>query len=61
MLPYSSSLLNMDSTLVRKEIVDPQIPSRIYVVWNRDAKLSAEAERFLDLISVKSDEKNVSL
>lgn len=60
-LPYSSSLLNMDSTLVRKEIVDPQIPSRIYVVWNRDAKLSAEAERFLDLISVKSDEKSVSL
>ncbi len=60
-LPYSSSLLNMDSTLVRKEIIDPQIPSRIYVVWNRDAKLSAEAERFLDLISVKSDEKSVSL
>jgi len=53
-LPYSSSLLNMDPNLVRKEIVEPLIPSRIYVVWNRDVKLSAEAERFLDLISVKS-------
>lgn len=55
-LPYSSSLLNTDPHLVRKDIIDPVIPSRIYVVWNRDADLSPAAKEFLSLISKKAED-----
>ncbi|MCI8329736.1 MAG: LysR family transcriptional regulator [Oscillibacter sp.] len=51
-LPFSASLLSMDSRLVRKEIIDPPIPSRVFAAWNRDVKLSEEAVRFLELITV---------
>lgn len=54
-LPYSSSLLNTDPHLVRKDIIDPVIPSRIYVVWNKDTELSPAAQQFLSLISKKAD------
>lgn len=56
-LPYSSSLLNTDPHLVRKDIINPVIPSRIYVVWNKDADLSPAAKEFLSLISRKADDK----
>jgi|GEM_PF-15742 len=59
-LPYSSSLLNTDSRLVRKDIIDPVIPSRIYVVWDKEVELSAEAEHFLSLISQKSGKDKAS-
>ena len=52
-LPYSSSLLNTDPHLVKKDIIDPVISSKIYVVWNKDVELSAEAAQFLSLISQK--------
>ena len=54
-LPFSASLLSMDSRLVRKEIIDPPIPSRVFAAWNRDVKLSEEAVRFLELITVPTD------
>lgn len=54
-LPYSSSLLNTDPHLVRKDIIDPVIPSRIYVVWNKDTELSPAAQQFISLISKKAD------
>lgn len=56
-LPYSSSLLNTDPHLVRKDIINPVIPSRIYVVWNKDVDLSPAAKEFLSLISRKADDK----
>ncbi len=55
-LPYSSSLLNTDAHLVRKRIVDPVIPSRLFVAWNKDAVLSKEMADFLDMISLKPQE-----
>lgn len=56
-LPYSSSLLNTDPSLVRKEITDPSIFSRVHVVYNKDTKLQPEAERFFDLITINNNEK----
>ena len=56
-LPYSSSLLNTDDHLVRKDIIDPVILSRIYVVWSKETELSPEAERFLELISERPDDE----
>ena len=53
-LPYSSSLLNTDPRLVKKDIIDPVIPSRIYVVWDKETQLSDEAKQFLSLITKKS-------
>lgn len=57
-LPYSSSLLNSDPRLLRKEIIDPVIPSRIYVVWNKDETLSPEAERLLNMITRKPEDQD---
>ena len=51
-LPFSASLLSVDQNLVRKEIIDPSIPSRVFAAWNRDVKLSEEVRRLLDLITV---------
>lgn len=56
-LPFSASLLNMAPHLVRKDIIDPRIPSRVYAAWNRDVKLSEEALRFLDLITIPMEEE----
>ena len=55
-LPYSSSLLNTEARLIRKRIIDPVIPSRIYVIWNKDAELPEETVDFLDLISIDPSE-----
>ena len=50
-IPYTSSLLNTDPHLIQKVIVEPAIPSRVYVVWNKDTMLPPEAAAFVSLLS----------
>lgn len=56
-LPYTSAILNAYPRLVQKSIVDPVIPSGIFVVWDKDAVPSPAILDFIYLLSTSCEEE----
>ncbi len=54
-MPYTSAILSTCPSLIQKFIVEPAIPSGIFVVWNKDAVLSQKVMDFVDLLSAGCD------
>lgn len=56
-IPYTSSVLNNDPHLIRKKIINPEIQSRAFVVWNKEVMLLPEAEAFI--YAIGDDNKTI--
>lgn len=50
LVPKSTEALNSDSVLTYKTIIEPVISTQTCIVWERNRKLSASSEHFLNLL-----------
>lgn len=57
-LPYTSAIVSTYPHLIQKSIVDPVIPSGIFLVWNKDTVLTPPVLDFVYLLSTSCDEKD---